>query len=325
MDFANESHEENVISTDTSALQAKVSAVSAGYLSDPFAVYFHKGRKIKQTPIFHRGTYTRTKSIGLLMQMFIENFSERCQIISLGAGSDTRYFNLLATQPELLSNVHYYELDFHLSTIRKSLLIQKHKILPFEYTTSSSSTQASIHSSTYSLIPFDLRNFSSFEFLEQYGFDPKVPTMVLGECLFCYLSKDVGDLIIQKAQECDNVFVVSFDMLGEDDFAKVMVRNLKAKNIELPSLSHYTSVSSHVNRYISRGFNASSGLTMLEIYKSSNLISPEERSRIEKLEVVDELEEWELLAGHYGLVWALNGDKMGTMEEALKRFTNPTI
>jgi len=47
------------------------------------------------------------------------------------------------------------------------------------------------------------------------------------------------------------------------------------------------------------------GLEVRQVWKE--WISEEEKERLRLLEGLDEEEEWELLAGHYGIVWAWRG------------------
>lgn len=83
-----------IIGTNDDALISKYSCVQAGYLHDDYLSAFIK-RGTKRPPIINRGTYTRTRSIDLIMQDFSK---EPCQIISIGAGTDTRAFRLSNVQ-----------------------------------------------------------------------------------------------------------------------------------------------------------------------------------------------------------------------------------
>ena len=50
---------------------------------------------------------------------------------------------------------------------------------------------------------------------------------------------------------------------------------------------------------------------MLVAYKQ--LISLEERNRVNKLEMFDEIEEWELLMSHYSITVAVKGETLGNV------------
>lgn len=60
----------------------------------------------------------RTTGIDRIVHTFLSSkHSRRKQIISLGAGSDTRYFRLKQNQPDL--DLAYHEIDFAANTSRK--------------------------------------------------------------------------------------------------------------------------------------------------------------------------------------------------------------
>lgn len=102
-------HEKNEISiiqqTDVDAKIAKRSAAAVGYLNDPFIADFVPTFD-RKAPIINRGkflgpldshpgTYVRTRSIDKLIEAVLHaNSHTATQIISLGAGTDSRFFNL---------------------------------------------------------------------------------------------------------------------------------------------------------------------------------------------------------------------------------------
>jgi O-methyltransferase involved in polyketide biosynthesis len=79
--------------TNDDALQCKLSAVNAGYINDKFIKAFLKTAPQKE-PMINRGTYTRTFEIDRIVGNYIQKYGGNCQIISIGAGSDTRWMNL---------------------------------------------------------------------------------------------------------------------------------------------------------------------------------------------------------------------------------------
>ena len=91
--------DESIRSTNIEATSCRYSMVNMGYMEDPYVRYFINQEvwpNLRKPPIIHRGTYARCKSIDDAVEWFVkraENFG-RGQIISLGAGFDTRYFRL---------------------------------------------------------------------------------------------------------------------------------------------------------------------------------------------------------------------------------------
>ena len=66
----------------------------------------------RRYPIINRGTYLRTTAIDILISRFLATYPTGLrQIISLGAGSDTRFFRFAST-----ANLLYHELDFAANT-----------------------------------------------------------------------------------------------------------------------------------------------------------------------------------------------------------------
>jgi hypothetical protein len=62
---ASSRRDQNVQSTDTDAAVSRLSAVSLGYLDDPFAQYFVHGNGIRRLPIINRGMYSPDPFLGL--------------------------------------------------------------------------------------------------------------------------------------------------------------------------------------------------------------------------------------------------------------------
>ncbi len=84
--------DEKVRETNNDAIECRLSAIQQGYLSDPYTSLFLK-RTNRKAPIINRGTYVRSKGIDQYLSKFI-NLNPIYQVISLGAGSDSRYFLL---------------------------------------------------------------------------------------------------------------------------------------------------------------------------------------------------------------------------------------
>ena len=96
-----EDPDEPIRGTDTDAASSRLSAVSLGYLDDPFAPLLHKtppGSSSRKPPLINVGTHHRTWALDRL----VDGFFEACaadgvegQVVSLGAGSDTRFWRLM--------------------------------------------------------------------------------------------------------------------------------------------------------------------------------------------------------------------------------------
>ena|ERR1700722_20004985 len=85
--------------TDNDAALARLSAVQRQYLQDPFMHYFVPRSHIQppRPPLINLGTYIRSNGIDDLVHQWLDlagTLNRSCQIISLGAGSDTRFWRL---------------------------------------------------------------------------------------------------------------------------------------------------------------------------------------------------------------------------------------
>ncbi|KAJ3276643.1 hypothetical protein HDV01_004176 [Terramyces sp. JEL0728] len=295
--------QETIRGTNDDALQSKLSAINTGYIDDKYASVFLK-RGQKRAPIINRGTYTRTYSINKLISSFIKQ-NQTSQIISIGAGSDSRYFCLKekGEQPTL-----YIEIDFPQITGKKAMSMYKNK-----------QTKALIGDSVienggqeliardYWLISGDLQDFKSkiLPHLVAKG----VPTLVLSECVMIYLEPNISDEIITAVSESfKTAYFITFEqVLPNDAFGEQMLHNLKLRGIELLGISAYPTIPSQINRFEDRNYKSCVAYDMSVLYESH--VPLDEKQRLAKLEIFDELEEWRLLAAHYFVLFASNIDQ----------------
>jgi [phosphatase 2A protein]-leucine-carboxy methyltransferase len=104
--------------------------------------------------------------------------------------------------------------------------------------------------------------------------------------------------------------IVQYEPLHPSDaFGQTMKGNLTRRGITMPSLEGLPTIAAHEQRLLGvlteecGGQNYKfEGLTIKQIW--DGWISGEEKDRLRRCEMVDEEEEWHLLAGHYGIVRA---------------------
>lgn len=293
--------------TDGDATSSRMSAVSSGYLSDTFAkAFFPQGQEIpKRYPIINRGTHVRTHAIDRLVSKFLErNPDQRKQIISLGAGSDTRFFRLCAGK----YNVIYHEIDFEENAISKRSVIRGSREL-------SSMTAPQENSSSYHLHALDLRDLTKRSPPIIPGLESETPTLILSECCLCYLPPDMASSVLQyfAMNLKDELAIILYEPIRPfDAFGKTMVANLSSRGIELRTLKRYYSLEAQRQRLRLAGFETGQGARDVhQIWSSEEWVSKDERERVEKLEWLDEVEEWQLLASHYCVAWGWRGDGFG--------------
>lgn len=284
------------------------------------------------------GTYVRTTAIDRLVDAFLgsDRRSTR-QIISLGAGTDTRFFRLKEKYPDV--SLFYHEFDFPTITAAK---IRQMQMPPFVHGVRglcgidllSNSTTVSnddaghdafvIQSGVfhYHLHPLDLRTLSqprrSQEKIEQefsqLGISVDVPTLLLSECCLIYLPPEDADLVLSyftsAFQPTTPIGAIIYEPIRPHDaFGRTMVTNLTARGIHLQTLNAHDSLAAQKKRLRKHGFGKTTEIGV-EAAEAADVdfiwrawIEEREKERVEGLEWMDEVEEWRLLARHYCVAW----------------------
>lgn len=317
-------------STDVDALSSKYSAFMKGYIQDPFLQPIVDGLKkqggprenvassfIAKFPVINIGSYIRNYAINTVLDLMIESIPQhtKCQVISLGAGSDTRPFNTF--QKYGSDRIIYHEIDFSVSTTKKAhTIINTHEISELLWPNGQLNNQDKekiideIHTPHYHLHAKDLRTITATTPLFQ-GMDSSLPTFIISECCLCYLQPDESDAVLQWLT--DNLtngraIAVYEPIGGHDSFGKVMIENLASRGISLPTLHKFPTLESQAKRLADRGFTDNSGIAaaadIWSMYET--WIPAEEKARIGDLEVLDEIEELALLLQHYCISWAVS-------------------
>ncbi|KAF8520281.1 leucine carboxyl methyltransferase [Hysterangium stoloniferum] len=298
--------------TDSDASQARISAVRKQYLNDPFIGCLVPQPHLvpSRPPLINIGTYIRSEAIDELVYSWIRHASlvgKRAQIVSLGAGSDTRFWRIASDPSSPLKSalVRYLELDFSENTSVKVRAIKEKKELHSvlgEFTTSE--TESSLTSSIYAIRDVDLRQFQNSDLAL---LDPSVPTLVLAECVLVYMDPTVSDALLKWfSHTFSAVGAVIYEMFGlNDNFGRVMKENLRSRNVTLPGVDAYPTLEAQCHRLTANGFTYGRSLSLKTI--RSQYIDPGELSRIAKLEFLDELEELELVLNHYAISWGTKG------------------
>ncbi|ANB11615.1 Ppm1p [Sugiyamaella lignohabitans] len=249
-----------------------------------------------------QGTYIRVNSIDLLVEAFLNKDDSPKQIISLGAGSDTRPFQLL-TNEKYHNRLVYHEIDFPVSTSRKVAAIVADPRFSSAIGTGIEKSENEIHSETYHLHAQDLRNIKSDSFEILRGMDQSIDTLVISECCLCYLEPAESAAVLSWFKsKFSRMGCIIYEPIGLDDqFGRVMIQNLAVRGISLPTLNKYHSLRSQVERLVALGLENSRAADMEFIH--DNWLSREDNERIDNLEFLDEREELNLLLRHYCIAW----------------------
>jgi [phosphatase 2A protein]-leucine-carboxy methyltransferase len=249
-------------------------AVSLGYIDDPFAQCFTSGTPRKQ-PLINRGTYTRTMAIDSLLSQFMSATSSATnerQIISLGAGTDTRYFRLRARNA--YPTLTYHEFDFpdiaaaKIRTINTSIS----RLLP--------PGTLKVNEEAYFCHALDLRNLASKAVTDFKGLRTDIPTLLISECCLCYLQDTIASQVIRWfISQMPASMVILYEPVGVDDaFGQRMVQNLEAQGIVMPTFQTYKTLEDQKARLAGLGFDEPRAENTETIWET--WIPEEERERV---------------------------------------------
>ncbi|KAL4815644.1 leucine carboxyl methyltransferase 1 [Aspergillus spinulosporus] len=326
-------HKDRVVQgTDNDASVSRLSAVELGYLEDPFArALTPMGQEMRRLPIINRGTYVRTTTIDQLIASFLGLKAnsdstwkaKKKQIISLGAGSDTRVFRLLSLRPAL--DIIYHEIDFAVNNISKIKAIQGTPLLQRvlgQSQVSISDEGDELHSPAYHIHAVDLRTLAQNgegdgsterdpgRQLQDFV-DTTLPTLLLSECCLIYLSPNDAAGVVRyfthtlfpASEESETLALVLYEPIRPGDaFGRTMVANLAARGIQLQTLHQYASLGAQRLRLREHGFNGGQAAADVD-FLWERWVAEEEKERVAGLEMLDEVEEWKLLAQHYCVAW----------------------
>lgn len=297
--------------TNDDAVSGKRCAVQLGYWRDPYLQYFcrHAERK---APEMNRGYYARTQAIKSLIVRVLQITSNRCQIISLGAGFDTLYWRL---KDEGLNVVNFTEVDFSTVTANKCYLIKKAKVLLQGLASGDGDIRISsteLHATNYHLVGTDIRNLQELgQKLKESEVDMSIPTIFLTECVLVYVELHHSEALLQWiADHFQSALFINYEQANmADKFGSVMVENLKMRGCNLAGVGACTSLQTQENRFLHTGWETARALDMMQVYSRS---PSEELHRIEKLEFLDERELMEQLFNHYCICIATkDGHQLG--------------
>ena len=350
--------------TDVDASGSRLAAVSTGYLVDPYAALLHGGGEAdrpRRFPLINRGTYTRTTAIDKLIIEFLQAIpiTQRKQIVSLGAGSDTRYWRLKSSGEKWVRELVYHELDFLDVTARKAERIKKWEVLsqmlvpgaeeeeegistpiPAERhprrdpakPVKIDASNGTVTSPDYYLHAIDIRTLKPDLPTPPLpnSIDTTLPTLIISECCLIYLSPQEADAILtfftSTFTSSHPLAIILYEPIGSDDaFGKVMIQNLATRGIVLKTLKKYSTLLRQKERLRLLGFKGGQAAGDVD-WIFENWVSSIEKERLARLEMLDEVEEWKLLAKHYCVVWGWrNGVGQDAEWEGWKNVASQTI
>ena len=149
------------------------------------------------------------------------------------------------------------------------------------------------------------------ESLSKIKSDENDLTIVICECLLVYIDKTVTIEMLSTINNAfSNVYILEYDLIGPDDpFGKEMIDNLRNRDINLRGFNEVKNIEDQINRLKEAKFEDVNIVDMYYVY--FKLLPIEERRRIERLELMDEFEELNLLQKHacFGYASKCKNDK----------------
>lgn len=246
------------------------------------------------------------------------------QIISLGAGTDTRCFRLFS-QKHRSRPLIYHEVDFPSISNRKRMIVEAtpplRNLLPHPSSTEEGNgtswrSTPEGDGNQYWCHGLDLRDLARDSQTTDAepsrdnvlgGLRPDVPTLLISECCLCYLEPPEAKRVVEYfTSRIPDLGLVLYEPVKPDDpFGRQMVSNLAARRIRMPTLEIYKEPKDQEARLREAGFVAVAQKTVDKLWE--RWVSLNEKERLDGLEGLDEVEEWLLLAAHYIVAWGWRG------------------
>lgn len=308
------SSEEGVRATNDDASQCKRFAVDKGYWTDHYISMFTPKPKQTHAPEISIGYYARVKGLRLIVEKFIALTKGKCQVVSLGAGFDSLYWNLkdAGTNP-----VSYIEVDFSAVTSRKIQYIRRSQALLQKITSEDDDIQFSstdLYSKDYHLIAANLKNLNELDHkFKECGIDKSLPTLFIAECVLVYIEKsDTDNLFNWITKNFPTVLLIYYEQVNMGDrFGQIMMENLRSRECMLHS-EYCASLQTQIKRCIDHGFEGADAMEMRHVLSS---LPQADVQRVERLEFLDERELLDQLMSHYCYCWAYkDANKIGLEE-----------
>merc|ERR1719231_1794088 len=193
----------------------------------------------------------------------------------------------------------YFEVDFPEMVHRKSRVIAQREDLCALFGATRETLPACrahgvdvIDAPSFKCVPADLRETPALAAAMRERGLCDVPTLFVCECVLVYMKPEQSDAVLEwAAQAVSSSAIVTYEHIHPDDpFGQVMMTNLASRGVPLLSLPQYPTLPAQEERY-KRGWDRAAARTMKAVYDG---IDEDERKRVNKLEWLDEVEEWNL-------------------------------
>ena len=294
---------EGVMSTNDDASSCKRYATSKGYWKDDYIQHFVRSTPLRKAPEINRGYYLRHVSMKSVIDTFLTKTGCNCQIISLGAGFDTTFRKW--KEQNRVPNYGYFEVDMKPVVQKKIRCIQTREPLNRCLDDVRIDNSHTLKSKEYCLVPIDITEIADVErSFESCRIKYNVPTLFIVECVFVYIKhENVDNLLNYISQNFSTCMIVDYDPVNLGDrFGDIMKQNLRGRDCHL--FGAHATLESKIKSY--KQFRKVDVKLLLDIY---NDLPKQEKSRIEKIEFLDEVHLLYDLLGHYCISIAVNDNE----------------
>lgn len=227
-------------------------------------------------------------------------------MVILGCGFDTLYFQLLDTG-EMGDDVLYVECYFPDVVAAKQSIIDGLDL---------GAGTAGPSPGRHSLIGADLRDVDGLMArLEEAGIRRDAPTFFLAECVLVYMDVGHSNALLQRvSSDFRTAMTVVYEQVNPNDpFGRQMMFNLQARGCPLKGV--LDSLEVQRQRMTQCGWEDARSENLLRLFNTC--IPGEDIARINRLEMMDEEEEWNLLLQHYSITTARNGNLIPLFRDIL--------
>lgn len=279
--------------------------------------YFVK-KSPKRSPCINRGYWLRLHAIRSRLNSIIEGSDNDIVVVNLGCGFDPLPFELLdeknPASEKFRGRVRFLDVDYSDLMSEKVKIILQNPELTETVGSRVDYRDASVVFGTdrYVAASCNLNYPQSFwSVLDILNLsDPGITKVFVAEVSLAYMPPEHADKIIALCGEAPNSHFLMLEQLTpagpSEPFSKQMLKHFKKNDSPLLSVQKYFTAEEQKNRFMRLGFPHVNAGDMFKLWQS---VDARERSRVEEVELFDELEEFHLFCHHYIICHATNDNR----------------
>ena len=147
--------------------------------------------------------------------------------------------------------------------------------------------------------------------LEEEKIDPKIPTLIIAECVMVYLDPEAVEPIIQFFGETfKTVAFMDYEIFNsKSNFGKMLLSNFAKRGLNLDAIENFESLPQIEGMFKKNGFARCQVENMNTIFMK--FLPQPEVQRVRKLEWLDEWEELRLMQDHYFIAIGVKNEGEG--------------